>query len=93
MSSAYFPVPNVRRKFPMALHPLTLTFVVRVNGFVGLSTAAPMRSEMSSVASFTHRLLSSGDVFRANVQRRPRLDFNDWINDWLSTSLSFNDWA
>ena len=48
---------------------------------------------MSSVASFTHRLLSSEDVFRADDQRRPRLDFNDWINDWQSTSLIFNDWV
>ena len=47
---------------------------------------------MSSVASFTHTL-EFDDVFRANVQRRPRLDFNDWIHDWQSASVSFNDWA
>ena len=32
-------------------------------------------------------------VLRANDQRRQRVDFNDWINDWRYTSLSFNDWT
>ena len=49
------PIAVLRTPWRFALgHTLTLTFAVRVSGFVGLSTVAPWRSEMSSAASFTH---------------------------------------